>query len=122
MKLEQIFETRRQRLRELVDSETYKGNQRQFAGLVGREPPNINQLLSGKRNMGEDVARDFEDRLDLPAYWFDGMNASSETVSLVLAMERLPADAQERIKHSIYLETVALVHAQLSHGDEKTSD
>jgi hypothetical protein len=59
-----IRDIRRENLARLVRG--YK-SQRQFAKSVGLVPAHTSQLLSGTRDMGEDVARRIEDALGMPS-------------------------------------------------------
>lgn len=67
----QIHAVRRLELEKLVDGK-FAGNQSKFAMAVGTVPPHINQILRGKKRMGEGLARRIELALNLPAYQMDG--------------------------------------------------
>jgi hypothetical protein len=68
---------RRSNLRFLL-SHRFGGRQVDLAGAVGRPADYISRLLRGVVGLGEDVARDFERRLDLPAFWLDREQESFE--------------------------------------------
>lgn len=69
-----ILETRRAILRAFI-AERFGGNQTAFARAVGRQPDYISRCLSGKKNLGEELVREFERLLHLPPYYFDGLGA-----------------------------------------------
>ncbi|ANY85957.1 S24 family peptidase [Pseudomonas putida] len=69
-----IYEIRRQNLRELV-TERFNGRIAGLAEAIERAPSYLSRCLSGKpehrKRVGEALARDIEDRLDLPRFWLD---------------------------------------------------
>lgn len=65
-----LTETRRAALRAVI-KEKFGGNQTAFARAVGRQADYISRCLSGKKNLGEDLVREFEDTLRLRKYYFD---------------------------------------------------
>lgn len=101
---EKLARARRKRLN-LVLSQ-YGGKQVRLAEALDAPPPFINHLLSGHRGMGEEVARKYERKLALPAYWFDAGvedddNPRSELHAL---LDLVPADETEEIK--VFLEMI----------------
>jgi len=60
-----------QRLRKLMNDE-FQGKQRLLADKLERQPDYISRLFSGKKKLGGDLAREFEDILGKPKYWLDG--------------------------------------------------
>lgn len=70
--MDSTYETRRQRLRELVDQQPGRGKQRALAERIGKEANYISNVLGGRKRMGESVAREIETTLGLEAYWMDG--------------------------------------------------
>lgn len=66
-----IANIRRQKIRELID-EKFGGNQSAFARQIGRQADYVSRILSGRRGVGEELARDIERKLNLPALWLDG--------------------------------------------------
>lgn len=65
-----VKETRRKRLRELIDSR-YGGKQAAFAADIERQPDYVSRCLKGTKNIGEDLARIIEKRVRLPLGWLD---------------------------------------------------
>lgn len=66
-----VYETRRRRLGQLVSE---YGNQSELAKRIDRPANYISRMLSRGKNrkrIGEDIARDIEQRLGKPAYWLD---------------------------------------------------
>ena len=62
--MENVYELRRQRLKSVIN-DRFDGNQSRFAVEVGTVPPHVNQILSGKKRMGEGLARRIEIALGL---------------------------------------------------------
>lgn len=66
-------------LRDLIQTK-YGGNQSLFAVATGKKVAQINQYLTGVRNIGEKVAREFEDKLGLHRGYFDGAKPAENTI------------------------------------------
>ncbi len=67
-------EIRRNNLRELMARYARQGvNQNEFATLVESSAPTLSQIIGEKssRNLGDNLARRIEARLNLPKGWFD---------------------------------------------------
>ena len=62
------FELRRARIGELVDQ---MGSQKALSDAVQCAPNYISRIMTGSKNLGEDLARRWEVALGLPALWFD---------------------------------------------------
>lgn len=62
--------TRRANLSRLIETR-FDGHQKAFADAVGREANYISRLLGGVKNLGEDLALEFESKLRLPKGFFD---------------------------------------------------
>ncbi|WP_444757167.1 S24 family peptidase [Pseudomonas sp. A014] len=77
-----IYEIRRSNLRELV-TERFNGRIAGLAEAIDRAPSYLSRCLTGKtehrKRIGESLARDIEDRLDLPRFWLDVICATGET-------------------------------------------
>lgn len=61
------------RLQQLID-ERHGGNTAAFADFIGKKRPQIYRLFSegkSQRNVGEDLAREIEQKHDLPIGWMD---------------------------------------------------
>lgn len=80
-----LFENRRRRLRQLID-ERYEGNQADFARLVQRAAPQIWSYLNGERNLGEKLARHFEECARLPLGWFDRTDDEDEAAQITIQL------------------------------------
>lgn len=67
-------EIRRQRLLAVIQ-ERFEGNKARFAEFVGKKPPQVYRLFSdaqgSRRDIGEDLAREYEQLLGLPRYYLD---------------------------------------------------
>jgi hypothetical protein len=59
-----------QKLRTLIRTR-FNGLQRNLAEAIERQPDYISRCLSGKKRVGEDLARDIERLLKLPPFWLD---------------------------------------------------
>ena len=81
-----IREIRRDNLIRLAQS--YK-SKRKFASDMGLAPAHMNQLLSGARDMGEEVARRIEDALGLTP---GSISTEPGTNPLSLIKDEMPAD------------------------------
>lgn len=82
--MESTEETRRKRLREIVDRD-FGGFHGQLADKIKRPRPNISQVLSGKRPFGESLARDIVRILDLPRNYLDRETEDDGTIAGLLA-------------------------------------
>lgn len=69
--MNRIYETRRRRLIQLID-EQFGGNGAAFGSAIGEPRANISNYRIW-RNITEIIARRMEERLNLPAYWLDGI-------------------------------------------------
>lgn len=73
-----IYDTRRKNLRNLMN-DLFEGRQVELANALERSPSYISRILSthgsaasqSNRNIGEELARDIEIRLNLPRYSLD---------------------------------------------------
>ena len=63
-------ELRVQKLRTLIRVR-FNGVQRNLAEAIERQPDYISRCLTGKKRIGEDLARDIERLLKLPPFWLD---------------------------------------------------
>lgn len=68
-----IYETRRARLRELIDAR-FAGKQSALAARIERQPDYISRCLNGRKRIGEEFARLVERGADLPTGWMDGVD------------------------------------------------
>lgn len=73
MQMDDIYATRLERFRLLMD-QRFGGKQAAIANAVGKPANYVSRVLSGAKKLGEEMVREFETALDLPAYWFDGLN------------------------------------------------
>lgn len=65
-----IYETRRIRLRQLID-ERFEGVQARLAAVIARQPDYISRCLRGTKRIGEDFGRHVERSVGLPERWLD---------------------------------------------------
>ena len=68
-----VFEIRKKRLRELINS-NFDGVQRRFADAIDRQPDYVSRILKGTKRLGEQLARDIESTLGLPPRWLDAIS------------------------------------------------
>lgn len=73
MKMDDIYATRLERFRQLMDGR-FGGKQAAIANAVGKPANYVSRVLSGTKKLGEEMVREFEVSLSLPAYWFDGLD------------------------------------------------
>lgn len=71
-----------EKLRELLESR-FGGNQTALAAAVGTAPPAICQILSGKKRLGEALARRIESSLSLPPGTFETTTRGLRGVSII---------------------------------------
>lgn len=102
---------RAKKLRELID-ERFSGSQSDFSKKVKKNETQVNQWLTGFRNMGSTSARDIEAKLHLEQGWFEEFFVGSKADKTAVTDESL-IDMQER-------ELVALFR-QLSSQEDKSS-
>ncbi len=62
---------RQQKLKQLID-EQFAGIQADFCRKADLQPAQVNQWLTGYRNLGEKAARKIETKLGLELFWLDG--------------------------------------------------
>lgn len=86
-----ITETRRRRLRELIDG-PFNGVVLQLANRLDMKPPQLHRWLNGGQGMREDSARAIEIKLKLPRRWLDddGLSLSSNINSTQEAAQSRP--------------------------------
>lgn len=73
MKMDDIYATRLNRFRSLMN-DRFGSKQASIANAVGKPANYVSRILSGTKKLGEEIAREFETSLNLPAYWLDGLN------------------------------------------------
>ena len=73
-----VFEIRKVRLRELIDS-NFDGVQRRFADAIDRQPDYVSRILRGTKRLGEQLARDIENTLGLPPRWLDTAHLEADS-------------------------------------------
>lgn len=66
-----LYERRRQRMLEVVKGPGYLGNQASFARACGKSPGQVNDMLAGRRVIGERAARSMADALGYDPDFFD---------------------------------------------------
>ena len=72
-----VYEIRRARLAQLIEKR-FDGSQADFARASGISPTYVTRMLKddaspSKKRIGEDLARQVEDRLNLPTHWLDNV-------------------------------------------------
>ena len=97
-----IYDIRRANLERAL--ERAGGTLADFATKTAVSPIYLTQVLSDRtqRHMGDKVARRIESKLELPAGWFDQINApisslSDQAVSIAAKLDQLPQSIRERI-------------------------
>lgn len=88
-----MHDLRRQRLRDLIQTR-YRGDRSAFLSASGLTKGRLSQLLDPKFPFGDNAARNLEERLELPAGYFDTMDA--RTLQFALMFEALPPHQKER--------------------------
>ncbi|MGC0151907.1 hypothetical protein ACPRNU_05550 [Chromobacterium vaccinii] len=94
---------RRQRLQLLID-EHFKGNRGRFADFLGKQRPQIYRLFSegeNRRDIGEDMAREIEEKFGLKKFSLDQPLDSEDQTSGSNAeanLQALPPELQELVQ------------------------
>ncbi|WP_133434421.1 helix-turn-helix domain-containing protein [Achromobacter xylosoxidans] len=71
--MDDIYAMRLERFRNIMN-DRFGGKQAAIAHAVGKPANYVSRVLSGAKKLGEEMAREFEVCLGLPAYWFDGLD------------------------------------------------
>ncbi|MNK69786.1 hypothetical protein D3C87_891820 [compost metagenome] len=71
--MDDIYAMRLERFRNVMN-ERFGGKQAAVAHAVGKPANYVSRIISGSKKIGEEMAREFEASLGLPAYWFDGLD------------------------------------------------
>ncbi len=106
MEFTQLQEIRRARLKELIsDRFPGRGGQARLAAAIERQADYISRCLSGKKGIGEDLARLIEDKLQLPHHWMDGtpqeMALTPRQMALLGLFEGLTESQQEELMRDL---------------------
>lgn len=92
-----IYEQRRRTLRAII-AERFEGTQARFAEAVQTTPDYVSRLLNKnehQKRFGEKLARDWEEKLRLPMYYFDGVyNDSTRMAQVVHSTTRVTGKAR----------------------------
>lgn len=103
-------ERRREKLRELVESQ---GGQAQVALDIGTPKSHLSAILAGRRGVGDALAQKIERCYEKSPGWMDGVGEALElpddVASLAAAINSLPSPARERLIGTI-AEIVAVVN------------
>lgn len=106
MKMDEIYATRKLKLRQVME-EQFDGKQSAIAAKLGKQPDYISRIFGGRKQLGEDMAREFEEILGMPPYWFDGITAGAgwpfQSVDLSEVMS-LPAGKLRELEAAIRAE------------------
>jgi hypothetical protein len=89
-----ITEIRRANLARLVNQ---AGTQRKLAEQTDSDALHVSQMMTGRRNMGDKVARRIEAKLGLPHGWMDAPQAETPAVAEALALYRVDPSVQARL-------------------------
>lgn len=96
-----VKETRREHLRRLVEGYP---SQRQFAEALGLSAAHVSQMLTGVREVGEQVARRIETALGLAEGFLDtALDATAPGDQRNLMSQLLPADQIKLLKDYMQL-------------------
>jgi hypothetical protein len=94
-----------ERLKAFAKSRGLVDNPSGLGSLIGKEPNQVYNLLSGKASFGEKVARSIEEAAGLPRYWLDtdvqGERAlsmlSPEAAAIARAIDGLQGDPRKKV-------------------------
>lgn len=109
MTMDDIYAMRLERFRNIMN-DRFGGKQAAIAHAVGKPANYVSRVLSGAKKLGEEMAREFEVCLGLPAYWFDGLDRVGtwpfSTVDRA-AFEALTAEQQRGIEQWVARQVAA---------------
>lgn len=94
-----------ERLKAFAKSRGLVDNPSGLGALIGKEPNQVYNLLSGKGSFGEKVARSIEAKAGLPRNWLDTDAASEravamlspEAVAIARAIDALQGDPRKKV-------------------------
>lgn len=72
-----------ERLKQFAKSRSVVDNPSGLGQLIGKEPNQVYNLLSGKASFGEKVARSIESKAGLPRYWLDTDVEGERAISML---------------------------------------
>lgn len=75
--------TRRNKLLDLINSQ-FNGSQVDFAKKIKKSSAQVNQWVTGFRNLGEKAAREIENELKLGKGWFDDFQSGAQSQEIDL--------------------------------------
>ena len=103
-----IYERRRLRLEQIL-TERYpgRGGRSALAARLGRQPGYVSRCLNGSKRVGEAFARYIELRLQVPAFWLDGLPEpeqilSARQIELLRAFGELTAEQQDDVLRTLH--------------------
>lgn len=104
------------RLRKLIDAAPFHGKQVAFASAVGIVPDYISRCLSGKKKIGELIARRIEVRIGLPRGWMDiplprGGDALSQSEALWLELRTHWNSMDDKARSNLVMVAAGLAQA-----------
>ncbi|MBA3774654.1 MAG: helix-turn-helix transcriptional regulator [Ramlibacter sp.] len=109
---------RAQKLKGLIASPKFDGKQAELARKAGISPSQLNQWLTGYRNIGEKAARSLEESLDLPAGWLDMEEGQAAWPLPKVPMARYLALSDEDKRYIQALLEQAIEHCE-QHSEER---
>lgn len=118
--LNQRYEHRTERLKQYIES-TGK-TQADFAAKIGKKSSYLSQLFSGIRPFTEKMAREIEEKADLPSGWLDQVgtqiprpNAKEQTI----LAEVKDLDDDDQTKVLLYVRELLIAKYRTRGGDPK---
>ena len=102
-----IYARRRLRLEQiLTERHPGRGGRSALAARLERQPGYVSRCLNGSKRIGEAFARHVELRLQLPAFWLDGLPEpdqllSARQIDLLRGFAELTVEQQDEILSAI---------------------
>jgi cyanate lyase len=93
MDKQQIYEVRATNLDKAIGNPGKHGRVAEFSRKYNLNPAYVSHLLNGRKNLGEDLARQYEEMLELPKYALDKDESDKDKL-----LESLPSDQKELVE------------------------
>lgn len=121
----EIYTTRRERLRQFM-REDCDGSQRSLCELIEKAPSTVSRIFTGKKNVGEELARELEVKMGKPPYWLDGFTGADSGPRWPFRnidpqrIETLSVDSREALEQTL-LSALKLFESATQKSSKKTA-
>lgn len=108
--MDDIYAIRRRNLNDLCKREA-NGNQSEMARQLDKAPNLINRYLTGGKPIGDDIAREVEQRYKLEVGWADNRHPASREEILLKAFRDADESLQQAAERVLGLTPFAILEA-----------